>query len=92
MANEYINIYKNNPTTGLTDGTAVSTGGTFTSPISFRLDASQDEEQTVKLGIRTESGYIANDVTISDQNDTNDRLKLCLTAGGSFADSISFGQ
>lgn len=92
MANAYVNIYKNNPTAGGTDGTAVSTGGTFTSPISFTLDASQNENQTVKLSIRTENGYVVNNATISDQGDTNDRMKLCKTENGTFTDSISFTQ
>ena len=92
MANAYINVYKNNPTAGATDGTAVSTGGVLTSPISFVLDASQNESQTLKLAVRTESGYIATDVTISDNNDTNDRLKLCLTENGTFADTLSIGS
>ena len=92
MANAYINVYKNNPTAGLTDGTAVSTDGVFTAPISFVLDASQNESQTLKLAVRTESGYIASDVTIADNNDTNDRLKLCLTENGTFADTLSIGS
>ena len=92
MANAYINVYKNNPTAGATDGTAVSTDGVFTAPISFVLDASQNESQTLKLAVRTESGYIASDVTIADNNDTNDRLKLCLTENGTFADTLSIGS
>lgn len=91
-ASDYINVYMNNPTAGATDGTAVSTGGTFTAPINFTLDASQNETQKVKLGIRTESGYTASGVSIADLNDTNDRLKLCLTENGTFADSISIGS
>lgn len=92
MANQYINIYKNNPTAGGLDGTTVSTDGMWTAPISFVLDASQNESQTLKLGIRTESGYVGMSVVISDQNDTNDRLKLCLTENGTFADSLSIGS
>ena len=90
MANPYINVYKNNPTANLTDGTLVSTGGEFSSPINFILDATQNESQVLKLAIRTESGYVTTGpVTISDQNDTNDRLKLCWTENGTYADSIS---
>ena len=90
MSSPYINVYKNNPTSGGTDGTAVSTDGIFTAPISFVLDASQNESQIQKLGIRTEEGYITNGTTtISDNNDTNDRLKLSWTENGTFADSIS---
>ena len=92
MANAYINIYKNNPTAGATDGTAVSTDGDFTAPISFVLDASQNESQTLKLAVRTESGYVASDVTIADNNDTDDLLKLCLTENETFADTISIGS
>ena len=47
-ANDYINIYMNNPTAGATDGTAVSQGGDFTAPITFTLDASENESKTVK--------------------------------------------
>lgn len=87
--NDYINVYKNNPTAGALDGTAVSTGD-FSSPIEFVLDATQDDAQILKLAVRTESGYkTTGDVTISDQNDLNDRLKLCWTRNGTFADSIS---
>ena len=90
MSSPYINVYKNNPTAGGTDGTAVSTDGDFTAPISFVLDASQNESQIQKLGIRTEAGYVTSGTTtISDNNDTNDRLKLSWTENGTFADSIS---
>ena len=91
-ATDYINLYMNNPTAGTTDGTAVSTEGTFLAPISFTLDASENESKTVKLAVRTEAGYIASGVSIADQNDTNDRLKLCLTENGTFTDSISIGS
>lgn len=91
MANAYLNVYKNNPTAGETDGTAVSTDGEFTAPISFVLDASENESAVQKLAARTESGYIATEVTISDYNDTNDRLKLSLTENGGYSDSISLG-
>ena len=91
-ASDYINVYKNNPTAGATDGTAVSMNGDLTAPINFKLDASENEEKTLPLAIRTETGYVATEVTIEDQNDTNDRLKLCLTEDGTFADSISIGS
>ena len=91
-ASDYINVYKNNPTAGATDGTAVSMNGDLTAPINFKLDASENEEKTLPLAIRTETGYVATEVTIEDQNDTNDRLKLCLTEDGTFTDSISIGS
>lgn len=90
MANAYINIYMNNPTAEAQDGTAVSTDGANTAPISFTLDASQNESKILPLAIRTEEGYVTSgSVTISDENDTDDRLKLCWTQDGDFADSIS---
>lgn len=90
MSNPYINLYKNNPTAGATDGTAVSTDGAFTEPFSFTLDASQNESQTLQAAIRTESGYqTTGDTIIQDNNDTNNRLTLCWTANGTFADTIS---
>ena len=90
MANPYINVYTNNPTAGGTDGTAVSTDGAFTAPISFSLDASRNESQTLPLAIRTQTGYKTMGTTvIQDQNDSSDRLKLCWTANGTFTDSIS---
>ena len=93
MANAYINIYKNNPTAGLKDGTLVSTDGDFSSPINFILDATQNESKVLKLAIRAEQGYVTTgDVTISDVNDTNDRLKLSWTENGTFADSITSGE
>ena len=93
MANAYINVYMNNPTEGLTDGTCVSTDGTYTAPIRFVLDASENETQTEKLAIRTEEGYVTTGTTtISDDNDTNDRLKLCWTEDGTFADSITTAE
>lgn len=93
MANAYINVYKNNPTAGETDGTAVSTDGDFLAPISFVLDASQSESQTLKLGIRTESGYVTvGNTTIRDSGDTNDRLKLSLTESGGYSDIITLGS
>ena len=92
MANPYINVYMNNPTAGLSDGTAVSTDGDFTAPISFVLDASLGESSVQKLAIRTENGYIASGVSISDYNDTDDRLTLCLTENGTFANTLSIGS
>lgn len=93
MANEYINVYKDNPTAGAKDGTPVSTDGTFTAPIEFTLNVANPAPQTVALAVRTEEGYItAGNTTISDLNDTNDRLKLCWTPDGTFADSISTAE
>ena len=86
MADKLINISQGNPTAGAQDGTAV----TSDAPIAFTLDASINESKTLKLAVRTATGYVTDGtVTIADVNDSNDRLKLCWTENGSFADSIS---
>ena len=93
MTNNYINLYMNNPTAGGTDGTAISTDGAYTSPLTVSLDASINESKTVKLAVRTESGYTTSgNTTISDSGDTNDRWKLCLTENGTYTDSITISS
>lgn len=91
MANQYINLYMNNPTSGGTDGTAISTDGTYTAPLSITLDASVSETKIVELGIRTESGYeTTGSTTIADSGDTSDRWKLSFNSDTGWADSITF--
>ncbi len=93
MANAYINVYKNNPTSGGTDGTAVSIGGTYTEPISVSLNATNNESKKIKLAIRCESGYTTSGNTvIADSGDTDDRWKLCLTENGTYTDSITISS
>ena len=92
MANPYINIYKDNPTAGAKDGTAVTMGNSYTAPIKFTLDAEQNESAIQKCAIRTETGYVAQVVTISDLNDSDDRWKVCKTEDGTFEDSITFDE
>ena len=90
MANPYINIYKGTPKAGSINGTAVSAGGDFSSPLIFKFNAGDVDSQTLTLAIRTQSGYATTGTTtISDNNDTNDRLKFCWTENGTFTDSIS---
>lgn len=91
MANPYLNLYMNNPTAGGTDGTAISTDGTYTAPLVVTLDASVSETKVVKLGIRTQSGYTTvSDTTITDSGDTNDRWKLSFDSDTGWADTITF--
>lgn len=91
----YINIYMEDPannitvTAGGTDGVALSTEDTYTSPLSITLDAATSESKTVKLAVRCEPNYTTEGTTtISDFNDTTDRWKLCLTEDGTFTDYI----
>lgn len=91
MANPYLNLYNNNPTSGGTDGTAVSTGD-YSNSISFNLDASQSETKVQTLAIRTESGYMAaSGTTISDVGDTDDFWKLSLD-NVNWSDTIVFSD
>lgn len=89
----FIDIYQGNPTAGAQDGTKVSSGGTFTSPISFNLDAEQNETAIIKLAVRTAAGYkTKGTTTIADRDDVDDHLKLCKTENGEFTDSITFDE
>ncbi len=88
-----INLYKDNPSVGMTDGVLVSAGGDFSSPISFTLDAGQNESAVMKLAVRCQTGYqTSGDTIIQDQNDSADRLKLSLTESGGWSDSLTFNQ
>lgn len=54
----YIGLYTNNPTAGQKDGTAVSEGGSQTSPINFSVTVKDGDEQTAaKCAIRCAAGY-----------------------------------
>ena len=91
MSNPYINVYMNNPTEGGTDGTAISTDGAQTSPLTMTLDASVNETKTAKLALRCEAGYTTTgNTTITDYNDTNDRWKFGFSTSGTFSDTIIF--
>lgn len=86
MANAYINVYKNNPTAGGTDGTAVSLDGTYTSPITVTLDKTISESKKVKLAIRCESGYVTSVTTVIQPSaGNNNRWKLSLTEDGTYS-------
>lgn len=90
MANPYLNLYMNNPTEGATDGTTISTDGTYTAPLSVALDASISESKKIKLAIRTQSGYeTIGDTTISVEGDANSRWGLSTIEDGAFTDSIT---
>lgn len=88
MASAYINVYQGNPTAGGTDGTVVSTGDDFSSPINFDLNAEENESKVVPLALRTEAGYKVTDCTVTDYNDRNNKITFCLTQDGEFTDSI----
>jgi hypothetical protein len=67
MADPYINIYNNNPTSGATDGTAVTTDGSYGNAVRVELDAAQSESKIVKLAVRTVTGFYADNVYITSE-------------------------
>lgn len=67
MANPYINIYNNNPTAGATDGTAVTTDGSYGNAVRVELNAAQSESKIVKLAVRTVTGFYADNVYITSE-------------------------
>ena len=88
--NAYINLYMNNPTANGTDGTAISTDGTTTNPLTDTLDATQNEETTVTLAVRCEAGYETVEDTIISFDGTNKaKWSICRTSDGTFGDSIT---
>ena len=89
MANQYINLYMNNPTAGGTDGTAISLDGSQTAPLSVTLDASKSESKTVKCAVRCESGFMTSGfTTISFAGETAAKWSACDTENGTYASSL----
>lgn len=62
---EYIGIYASNPTAGEMDGTLLSEDGTFAAPLTFTLNATENETAARKLAVRCGEGYeVDGDVTV----------------------------
>lgn len=86
----YINVYNNNPTVGLTDGSVVSTSGALTNPVTVTLDATQSETATVKLALRCDSGYHTNGNTvISFIGVSAGYWTVCDTEDGTYASTLT---
>lgn len=89
MANAFFNLYKGAPTAGGTDGTAISTGDN-TAPLTFTLDATQNESASETLAVRCESGYeTCADAVITFVGDTNNHWQISKD-GENWNDSITF--
>ena len=86
MANEFINVYMNNPTEGTKDGTLVS-DGYFTAPIRLIMEKSNFE--ITKLAIRTEPGYETEGEVIIRAIDEKGKLSLNWEYNDSFTAEIS---
>ena len=88
MANAYINLYTGTVTAGGTDGTAVSTGDTETSPVSVTLNATNAETAIVKCALRCETGYKTSGDTKITFTGTN-AAKWQVAADNSYADATA---
>ena len=85
MSNQYINIYKGNPTAGATDGTAASTDGAYTSPISMTLNVASSQAQSIKLAIRCEAGCkTQGDTVITATGSSANRWQFSTTENGTY--------
>ena len=88
MANAYLNAYMNNPTAGGTDGTIISTGDN-SAPLTFILDASENEVSSQTVALRCETGYqTITDITISIVSDTSNHWALSLN-GTNWSNSVT---
>ena len=93
MANLWLNVYKDNPTEGGTDGVLVSENGEMTSPVDVTLNAAQNESKTIKLALRCRDGYKTDGAaTIQDDGDLNDRWKFSTSQDGVFSDVITIAN
>ena len=93
MANGYINFYKDNPTAGGTDGSQISLDGQGTAPLTFSLDASENESKTAPVALRCESGYQTSGLTtISFSGTTAGKWSACKTQGGTYTPSLVLTQ
>lgn len=81
MAANLISMYMNNPTSGGTDGTQISTDGAQTSPLSVTLDATNAESVIKKVALRCDTGYkTEGDTTISFNGTTADKWLIATDA------------
>lgn len=93
MANQFINLYMNNPTANGTDGTAISLEGSQTAPLSFTLDAASNEAKTAKCAVRCGSGYkTSGDTTISFEGESAGKWSVSATENGPFSSSLVFSD
>ena len=88
MANAYINLYTGTVTAGGTDGTAVSTGDTETSPVSVTLNATKAETAIVKCALRCETGYKTSGDTKTTFTGTS-TAKWQVAADNNYADATA---
>jgi hypothetical protein len=90
MANEFINLYKDNPTEGFNDGTLVSLGTDLSSLIEETVNASESETKKIKVALRCENGFnTTGDVSVWFVGDNADKWAVGATEDGEFSDVLT---
>ena len=85
MANPYLNLYQGSPTAGGTDGTLVSEDDVMTSPVSFVLDAAEEESGTQAVALRCANGYeTIGNTTVTAVGTNAARWSFCATQSGTY--------
>ena len=91
MANSWLNLYKGSPTSGGTDGIAVSTGDN-SAPLTFTLDAALNEVASDTVALRCETGFkTASDTSVTIMSDTANHWALSLD-GTNWSSSITIAS
>ncbi len=92
MANPYINLYMGNPSEGGTEGTIVSLDGNRTSPVTFTLDATEEESGVQALALRCEEGYSTiGDTEITFTGETASKWSASLD-GAHYSESVTISS
>lgn len=89
VANDYINLYVDNPTAGRTDGTLMSLGDDGSSPLSVTVNASKNERKIIPVALRCQTGYKTDgDTTVWVRGANADKYSLCKTEDGSYGSAL----
>lgn len=89
--NQYINLYMNNPTSGGTDGDAISSGDSEANCLSVTLDAANSEtSNAIPVAIRCEAGYkTTGNTVISFVGSNASKWSISDSASGVFSSSLT---
>lgn len=89
VANDYINLYVDNPTAGRADGTLMSLGDDGSSPLSVTVNASKNERKIVKVALRCQPGYKTDgDTTVWVRGANAEKWSLCKTEDGTYGSAL----
>lgn len=90
----YIDIYNDNPTAGKTDGKKVSMEQDAANPVVITVNATKNETRAIKLALRCDEGYTANNVNVfamfydGSYHEEGGSVNRWSFAVGDFADEI----